>query len=61
MNLFEWYKEYAMLIFSLFLIIWSIWRLIKDKKSGKPIAKKSIIAGAIGVVIIVVISFIILQ
>lgn len=61
MNLFEWYKEYAILIVSLFLIIGSIWRLYKDKKDGKPIAQKSIIAGGIGIVIIVAVSFIILQ
>lgn len=61
MNLFEWYREYAILIVSLFLIGWSAWKLIKDKKNGKPIAKKSIIAGIIGVVIIIVVSFLILK
>lgn len=61
MNFFELYKEYALLILGLFLIVWSFWRLFKDKKKGNPIAKKSIIAGAIGIIVIIIVSFIILR
>ena len=61
MRLFEWYREYAIPIVSLILIAWSCWMIFKEKKAKKPIAKKTIIAGVIGIMIVVVASFIILK
>lgn len=52
-------REYSLPLFSLFLIIWSIWRMLKDKKEGKPIAKKAIIATSISVALIASIAYII--
>lgn len=61
MKLFEWYREYAILIVSIILITWSCWRIFKEKKAKKPIAKKTIIAGVIGIMIVIVASFIVLK
>lgn len=61
MKLFEWYREYAILIISIILIAWSCWRIFKEKKAKKPIAKKTIIAGVIGIMIVIVASFIVLK
>ena len=60
MKFFEWYKEYALLILGLFLIIWSVYRLYKDKKNGKTVGKKSIIVGAVGIIIIILLSYIVI-
>lgn len=61
MKLFEWCREYAILIVSIILITWSCWRIFKEKKAKNPIAKKTIIAGVIGVMIVIVASFIVLK
>ncbi len=59
-NMFELLKKYAILLFSIFLILWSVLRIIKDKRQGKPIAKKVVIVGIISFLVITVVSLIIL-
>lgn len=61
MNLFELYKEYVLPILSLFLIVWSIYGMVKDRRRGKPVAKKAIIAASVSIVIIAILSFIIIS
>lgn len=53
-------RQYSLPLFSLFLIAWSIFRMIKDKKHGKPVAKKAIIAVGVGVILIVVVAYMII-
>lgn len=60
-NLFELLKKYAILLFDLFLILWSIWRIIKDKRQGKPIVKRVVVVGSISFLVIIIMSLIILS
>lgn len=57
--MFEFLREYSLPLFSLFLIMWSIWRMAKDKREKKPIAKKALIAAGVGIIIMIIVAYMI--
>ena len=59
-QMFELLREYSLPLFSLFLIVWCIWRMAKDKREKKNVAKKELFTVGVGIIIMLVVAYMII-